>query len=77
MKCLRCGGAMVRDKFYSSNDWFWGLKCVICGEIIDPLIIRNRMSLNVIREISQPRKRMSVSRSRSTMDSADAHVATQ
>jgi hypothetical protein len=62
MKCLRCGGTMVRDKFYGSNDWFWGLKCVICGEIIDPLIIKNRLSLNIIREISQPHKRRAINR---------------
>jgi hypothetical protein len=57
MKCLRCGGTMVEDKFYSPQDWFWGLKCVLCGEIIDPLILKNRLSINVIQEISRPRKR--------------------
>jgi hypothetical protein len=62
MKCLRCGGAMVRDKFYSPTDWFWGLKCVICGEIIDPLILKNRLSMDIVREISQPQKRRSVAR---------------
>jgi hypothetical protein len=62
MKCLRCGGAMFMDKFYSPNDCFWGLKCVICGEIIDPLILKNRLSMNIVRELSQPQKRKSLTR---------------
>lgn len=41
-KCQRCKGAMVYDKFYGLQEQFWGWKCLICGEIIDPVILKNR-----------------------------------
>jgi hypothetical protein len=45
-KCLRCRGAMVYDKFYGSYDEFWGWRCVICGEVIDPVILENRQLMS-------------------------------
>jgi hypothetical protein len=42
MKCDRCGGMMVYEKFYHGTEQFWGWKCVLCGECIDPLIWQNR-----------------------------------
>ena len=42
VKCHRCMGAMVYDKFYGSQEQFWGWKCLICGEIVDPVILENR-----------------------------------
>jgi len=42
MECHRCKGFMVQEKFYGPGDPFWAWKCVICGEIIDPLILDNR-----------------------------------
>jgi len=62
MKCLRCGGAMIDTKFYNPDECFWGLKCVICGDIIDPLILTNRMSANPEPDIYRPRKRRSIAR---------------
>jgi hypothetical protein len=41
-KCLRCRGAVIFDKFYGPHGQFWGWKCVICGEIVDPVILENR-----------------------------------
>jgi len=41
-KCLRCRGALTYEKFYGLGDQFWGWKCLICGEIIDPVILENR-----------------------------------
>jgi hypothetical protein len=41
-KCQRCGGATVQDKFYGLQEQFWGVKCVICGEVVDPVILENR-----------------------------------
>lgn len=46
-RCWRCGGLMVRERFY---DWmsdngrldFQGVRCLICGEIVDPLIVAHR-----------------------------------
>lgn len=43
MMCLRCGGVMVYEKFYSREDNFLGWRCIFCGEIIDPLILENRL----------------------------------
>ena len=41
-KCLRCNGAVTYEKFYGSQEQFWGWKCLLCGEIVDPVIIKNR-----------------------------------
>lgn len=42
VKCLRCGGTMIYETFYGLNEEFGGSKCVICGEIVDPVILQNR-----------------------------------
>jgi len=42
MKCLRCNSIMIYDKFYGLQEYFWGWKCVICGEIVDEVILENR-----------------------------------
>jgi hypothetical protein len=41
-KCLRCRGAVIYDKFYGPQEQFWGWKCLICGEIVDRVILENR-----------------------------------
>jgi hypothetical protein len=41
-KCLRCNGAVIYDKFYGPSEQYWGWKCLICGEIVDPVILANR-----------------------------------
>lgn len=35
-------GNLVYNKFYSPREQFWGWQCVICGEIVDPVILENR-----------------------------------
>ena len=47
MDCPRCGGFMINDQFLDFMDdtgeiEFWGFHCVICGEILDPVILSNR-----------------------------------
>lgn len=44
MKCLRCGGRMLFEKFYDVSSVFFGWHCVICGEILDPVILLHRLS---------------------------------
>jgi hypothetical protein len=44
MKCFRCGGIMIHEKFYGLGDDFFGWRCIICGEILDPVIIENRLA---------------------------------
>ena len=41
-KCSRCGGMMIYEKIYSETEHFWVLKCVYCGDYIDPVILENR-----------------------------------
>jgi hypothetical protein len=55
-KCQRCGGIMYFDKFYGRNEQFWGLKCVICGEIVDPVILENRALMRAGQAILPPRE---------------------
>jgi hypothetical protein len=50
-KCLRCCGAVVYDKFYGPHGQFWGWKCLICGDIVDPLILANRRLVKTGQEI--------------------------
>ncbi len=33
---------MVQESFLGTDEQFIGLKCVICGEVIDPVILKNR-----------------------------------
>ncbi len=44
MKCHRCGSLMVYEKFYGPHDYFLGWRCVLCGEIVDQLILENRQA---------------------------------
>ena len=44
MRCQRCGGRMIFEKFYDVNNVFFGWHCVICGEILDPVILLHRLS---------------------------------
>ena len=44
MRCQRCGGRMIFEKFYDVNNVFFGWHCVICGEILDPVILLHRLT---------------------------------
>jgi len=33
---------MIYNKFYGHYDSYWGWKCVICGELVDQVILDNR-----------------------------------
>ncbi len=44
MRCQRCGGRMIVEKYYDVNNVFLGWHCVICGEILDPVILLHRLS---------------------------------
>ena len=48
MTCTRCQGLMVKDNLVDLQEsylpmWMCGWRCVACGNIVDPLINRNRM----------------------------------
>jgi hypothetical protein len=47
MSCPRCHGLMVHDTFEDLRDetgmfCFKGWRCLLCGEILDPMILKNR-----------------------------------
>jgi len=49
MNCSRCHGLMVGDDLIDVREsylpmWTHGLRCVACGNIVDPVIARNRMN---------------------------------
>jgi hypothetical protein len=44
MRCGRCNGIMVFEKFYSQEYSFFGWRCLYCGEIIDKVILENRLA---------------------------------
>jgi hypothetical protein len=43
---------MVYDKFYGLQEQFWGLKCLIWGGIVDPVILENRQLMRAGQGIS-------------------------
>ena len=43
MKCSRCGNIMSYEKFYAGSESFFGWRCVVCGEIVDEVILENRL----------------------------------
>jgi hypothetical protein len=44
INCHRCNGRMAFEKFYGPENIFYGWHCVICGEILDPVILLHRLS---------------------------------
>jgi hypothetical protein len=44
VRCRRCGGRMILEKFFDVNNTFQGWHCLICGEILDPVILLHRLS---------------------------------
>jgi hypothetical protein len=34
---------MFYEKFYGPHEHFWGWRCIFCGEIIDQVILENRL----------------------------------
>jgi hypothetical protein len=48
MRCARCGGLMVREKFEdlgglgSIDHEYAGWRCINCGAIVDPVIAAHR-----------------------------------
>jgi len=48
MRCTKCEGLMVSDHLIDIREssipmWMRGWRCVACGNIVDPLILRHRM----------------------------------
>ena len=41
-RCPRCNWAMVYERFQDMLDLFFAWRCLNCGEIVDPVVARNR-----------------------------------
>jgi chromosome condensin MukBEF ATPase and DNA-binding subunit MukB len=57
MICSRCGGVMISEDFSNITNevapWFYaGWRCLYCGDIIDPLILRHRRQM--VEPLQQP-----------------------
>ncbi len=60
MRCQRCHGYMVRDHFMdilnvSGELDFKGWRCLNCGDIVDPVIVRHHLSVRSVP--ARPRRR--------------------
>lgn len=42
IRCYRCNGAMVYERFQDMLDMFYAWRCLNCGEIMDSVVARNR-----------------------------------
>lgn len=47
--CMRCGGLLVTEYYLDLQDdtgqiGITGLRCTSCGEVVDPVILRNRLN---------------------------------
>ncbi len=65
MRCQRCHGLMVVDHFIDMEEsgglWLRGWRCVACGEVVDPMIMRHRRihpsRFNRLREAAMGKKK--------------------
>ncbi len=69
--CLRCQGLLVREFCMdmldsASENWIWVLRCLQCGELIDPLILQHRNSNPELVLTASPRPRFPVPLTSST-----------
>jgi hypothetical protein len=37
---------MVYERFYGPDEHFLGWRCILCGEIVDQLVLENRKATN-------------------------------
>ena len=44
VQCRKCSGRMGFEKFYGPGSTFYGWHCVLCGDILDPVILLHRLS---------------------------------
>jgi hypothetical protein len=42
--CQRCHGLMGFEKFYGQHSSFFAWHCLLCGDILDPVILLHRLS---------------------------------
>ena len=57
MQCVRCHGRMVTDYFIDMENsgelWMPGWRCLVCGEVVDPLIMKHRLTQEKTPEVEE------------------------
>jgi hypothetical protein len=56
--CQRCQGRMAFEKFYGQDSSFFGWHCVMCGDVLDPVILLHRLSHDANVSIPENEKEM-------------------
>ena len=46
MKCTKCDCLMNYERFYDKADAFDAWRCICCGDIVDDVILGNRLKKN-------------------------------
>jgi hypothetical protein len=47
---------MVSEKYYSPSYPVFGMRCVVCGDIVDPIILMHRLSRDTRIPVSEGRE---------------------
>ena len=60
MTCTRCQGCMAKDYFLdlmesADNIWMAGWRCLNCGNVLDPVMERNRLGQGMAAAVSTAR----------------------
>jgi len=60
MTCTRCHGCMAKDYFLdlmesAESMWLAGWRCLNCGNVLDPVMERNRRGLGMAAVVSTAR----------------------
>lgn len=45
MRCLRCRGLMILERYQEMNDFYFGWRCFLCGEVLDEVVMENRRAM--------------------------------
>ncbi len=57
MHCVRCQGTMVTDYFIDMENsgelWMPGWRCLACGEVVDPVIMKHRLIQEKTPEVAE------------------------
>jgi late competence protein required for DNA uptake (superfamily II DNA/RNA helicase) len=58
INCQRCNGRMAFEKFYGENGSFFGWHCLMCGDILDIVILLHRLSYDATLAIPEKEEEM-------------------
>jgi hypothetical protein len=46
--CTRCGGLIIPEAFRDIDLYSVGWRCLLCGEVVDPVILQNRARPSIL-----------------------------